>query len=306
MAEEVHGTFDPNQRWHGKGYGCVWRHASHSYDWSTNNYKLIEDRKECDYRKNGFDISKNPRSKYYNGPHKEKAEKQGYFDRSRIREAVNERSKKRRRSKSKKRERRWKQAWQRRLAGPIGLLEQDPKAWHIGHTFTGKLTPWFGIDRTPNQTAQAENFLPKPHGGWHFFFPYKHNYHHLIARGDFTNIVLNGKIPAGSSITPFLRLQIVLCKKYLHWNFNNKDNIILLPNEEIHAEIVGLPAHCPWDTTSHPDYTDMIKNKLNEVRKAIDKAVSTEDHKKAIQVSKKKIEETQKELFDDVRKLKKL
>jgi hypothetical protein len=306
MTEDIHGEFDPNQKWHGEGYGCVWKHACHKWNPVTKQLETKSELKECDYRKNGFDVSGSERSGLYNKEHRNKAQRLNYFSKKTIGRIIDSRWKKSSSStQGKHQEKTWKNKWKDRLMGPIGLLAQDREAWHINHKFKGKLIPWWGKDRRL-RSAKAENFKPFTSGGWHYFFPYKHNYHHLIARGAFSNIVLNGKIPSGSKITPYQRLQIVLCKKYLHWNINNRDNIILLPNEEIHARIVGLPAHCPWEIPHHHDYTDMIESKLIEVRKAIDKAIRTKDHKKEINAAKKILEETQEELLDEVKKLKKL
>lgn len=52
MTKPVHAYFDSHERWHGKGYGCVWKHATHNYIQSTKKYvKVKGDIEECDYQK---------------------------------------------------------------------------------------------------------------------------------------------------------------------------------------------------------------------------------------------------------------
>jgi len=289
MAKKVHGT-EPDKRGHGgEKFGCVWKHPV------TGG--------PCDYRRNGYDESKSSRTDLYNRNHKANAISKGYLgpDGSvnvpKVDALVGARA-----TEVGGKPKAWKTKWNARLAGPFGLLENDERAWHINHTYAELRIqdPWwppFSDSPTPKT-----NFLPLPHGGNHYFFPYKHNYHHIIEKGSFHELVLNAdhKDP----VTPTRRKQIVIgADPMLHWNINNKKNLILLPNEIPHADTVGLPSHCPWSTRSHPKYKSMLKSKLEQVRKKIDKAVTTGAHPE-IQKAEEILSNTEKQLFEEVKKIK--
>jgi len=289
VAKSVHGT-EPDARGHGgEKYGCVWKHPVKGGP--------------CDYRKNGYDESEASRTDLYNKDHKAIAIAKGYLaaDGSvnvpNVSALVGARA-----SAVGGKPAAWKTKWNKRLAGPFGLLKKDAKAWHIKHTYTEASiqNPWWPLfSATP---APKTNFLPMPHGGNHYFFPYKHNYHHIIERGSFHELVLNAdhKDP----VTPAKRKKIVIgADPMLRWNINNKANLILLPNEVAHADTVGLPSHCPWSTRSHPKYKAMLKKKLEEVREKIDKAVKTGAHPE-ITKAERALTQVEKDLLEEVKKIK--
>jgi hypothetical protein len=308
MASSKHATMALEDRWHGKGSGCVHRHLTYYYNFRSGKFVHKKNEVECDYRKNGFEKSKSDRSGDYNSKdHVAIARQKGYLEgRGAIQAAVEQRNAARKRPGSAKKQKRWKAAWQGRLAGPLALLRQDSKAWHINHTYAGRVTPWWGKPAERKETTvSTENFKPKPHGGWHYFFPYKHNYHHIIPIGAFRQIVIFGEV-SDEAVTVRGRLDIVLCKKYLHWNINNPDNVVLLPSEEMHAEIVGLPAHCPWFTRSHPSWTDTIERSLIKVREALDGAVTNKDHETKIKAAEEKLKKTQTKLLRQLKKMARL
>jgi hypothetical protein len=61
------------------------------------------------------------------------------------------------------------------------------------------------------------------------------------------------------------------------WNIHNRQNMLLLPQQEITAEIVGLPAHCPWGVPEHSGYQNSLKEKLRELRDKLDDAIGTQE-----------------------------
>jgi len=293
MADDVHGDFDPNERWHGKGYGCIWKH------------EIKKGLEECDYRKNGYDISKDDRTSVYNGDHFNAAKKLKYIDANGTPsdQAASDLADARMQEFPAGKDAAWKAKWLENLKNPFGLLAVDKNAWHIDHIFDNgstKVMPWWGSNR--KLTTPKSNFLPQPHKGWHYMFPYKHTYHHLIEKDSFLTYVINAPVPS-SAVTQFRRKKIVITKKYLHWNINNKNNVILLPNEVPHAEVVELPCHCPWDTCSHPKYSSILKTKLEKVKKKIDAAVEDGDHPK-IKDAEKILTNTQDELYTEVKDIK--
>lgn len=288
MAKPVHGS-EPDKRGHGGDkYGCVWKHPVKGGP--------------CDYRKNGYEESKASRTGLYNKDHKAIAIAKGYLSPNgdvnvpKVEGLVATRAADKGKSKA------WETKWNKRLAGPFGLLNKDADAWHIDHTYTpGKVdSPWW--PPFTDKPAAKTNFLPNPHGGNHYFFPYKHNYHHIIEKGSFHELVLNAEYQ--DPVTPAKRKHIVIgADPMLHWNINRKQNIILLPNEEPHADTVGLPSHCPWSTRSHPRYKSMLKSKLDDVRKKIDKAVKTGAHPE-IEKAQDALTQAETDLLEEVKKVK--
>lgn len=204
----------------------------------------------------------------YNRDHRAAAARKGYFGDTEadVRAEVDQRAADRGKDAA------WKARTMTRIYRPIDLLRSEPRAWHVGFRITHVVKPWWP-KAGPAQVPPAENFLPRPHGGWHFYFPYRHNHHHLISAGAFREYVLDA--PAEGQATPFTR-RIVILKS--GWNINRRENIILLPTEEAVADIAALPAHCPWETRSHPNYSESVKDDLTKVRKAIDKASDVGAH----------------------------
>ncbi len=283
MSDE-HKSWNYRDDWHkGNEYGCYFKHAN------TTKYK------NCDYRLNGFDVSKD-RSGMYNRDHRQAAVKRGYltpeYETSEVKGQVDARAS------AKKKDSAWKDKFRGRIYGSFQLLAMDKNAWHIKHKITSMVTPWWGkaTNRTP-QKPPAENFLPKTSGGWHYYFPYKHNHHHMISAGSFKDYVIYA--PTSGEVTPFKRAIIVLKS---NWNINRKSNMVLLPNEEAVADTAQLPAHCPWDTASHPDYSKALKSDLKEVMKSIDKAANTKGHDELEDVTIS-LKETEDMLLDKLKSM---
>ncbi|MGC3998863.1 MAG: AHH domain-containing protein [Anaeromyxobacter sp.] len=83
--------------------------------------------------------------------------------------------------------------------------------------------------------------------------------------------------PEQGNATRFRRRLVIL---QAPWNINRKQNVVLLPSEEAVAAIAALPAHCPWDTASHPQYSDALERELADVSRALDEAADQGVHDK--------------------------
>ena len=300
MSDEQHKIWEWRSKWHKGEYGCYFRHGD------PTKYE------PCDYQLNGYDASRE-RESIYNGNHRAIAEEKGYltddFGDSRLAELLDayalEQNRKRLRKRgpvagnvyranARVKGKRWKRAMRIMIQSSIGLLRIDPKAWHINHQIKEEVWPWFGPERR-KQRPPAKNFLPRNHGGWHFMFPYRHNHHHMISVGAFRECVINA--PAEHPVSRFRRAVIVLRSG---WNINNKDNIVLLPTDIAPADIVGLPAHCPYRTRSHPAYSQSLEQGLQDIRESIDNAIEEKAHDE-LQDVKIKAEKLQKTLFDQIK-----
>jgi hypothetical protein len=277
-----HKPFDYRAEWHkGDAYGCYFKHDGAGF----SKYP------KCDYPLNGFEEAKQ-HTGMYNRDHRNAAGRKGYFSDKvpQLQAQVSALGAARGKDSG------WEQRTMDRVYQPIRLLLADPQAWHIKHHLTQSVTPWWpkgGAARVP----PAENFLPRPHGGWHYYFPYKHNHHHMISAGSFREFVLDA--PVSGKATRFTR-RIVILKA--DWNINRKQNLVMLPNEEAVAEICALPAHCPWDAVSHPDYSSALKSDLAQVRDAIDKAADKDKHEELEDVTIV-LEETEKMLRNKIARM---
>lgn len=286
MSDDDHKEWQRLKEWHvGKSYGCYMRHPLSGPDGAIKYAP-------CDYRLKGFNIAKTgARSDMYNKDHLARAKKMGILSdkgKQKMEAQVSALAKKRDKGAS------WEKNTMARIRNPFGLLERDAEAWHVNHTFTdGKVKPWFGRDRS--EKKPPENFLPKPHGGWHFFYPYKHNYHHMIPNRAFRDLVLDAEAD-GKANSESRRTALLMSK----WNINEDTNVILLPNELAVASVCGLPAHCPWETREHPKYTQKIKTDLGKVKEELDKAAKTQDHDD-VEVAKLQLESTEEDLLEKIK-----
>jgi len=286
--EEDHEEWQFLKDFHvGDPYGCYMRH---SFTSPPPNYNTVK-YPACDYPFHGFNIAKTAaRSDMYNKDHLTRARKKGLLpnqDGKVLTGQVHAIATKRGQDKS------WEDRVKQVIRKSFGLLERDAKAWHVNHTFAdGEVEPWFGSEkkRTP-----PENFLPRPHGGWHFRYPYKHNHHHLIPNRAFRDLVLDAK-PSGKADSMTRRLAILMSD----WNINEDTNVILLPSELAIASVCGLPSHCPWETVEHPEYTRRIKTDLGKVRTSLDKAASTLNHKE-IEKAVITLKNTEEALFKKIK-----
>ena len=105
--------------------------------------------------------------------------------------------------------------------------------------------------------AQAEK--PCPNFRKRDNVPYWHQAHHLIPSSLFRNALLNS---AGGELDDvyFLARKGLLAAKYNH---NGKDNMIILPMQDVVADALRLPVHTT--APQHDAYDRRIKQKLDSV-----------------------------------------
>ncbi|MBL0698206.1 hypothetical protein [Comamonas sp. JC664] len=152
-------------------------------------------------------------------------------------------------------------------------LRRGPEGWHLGATH---LAP------VPSQSLKKGNrpqFQPRQNatqGGYGAFYPYEHNYHHLIPIGAVEEWVI-GKGESGSPARSDQVVKLILISR---WNIHNEKNMVLLPQQEFEALIVGLPAHCPWGVPAHSAYQTALQSRLRTLRSQIDRAIRQKKHPK--------------------------
>ncbi|WP_254625374.1 hypothetical protein [Myxococcus sp. CA051A] len=152
-------------------------------------------------------------------------------------------------------------------------LRRGPEGWHIG---VKHLVP---VPNQPLKKGGRPSFQPRQNtvqGGYGAFYPYEHNYHHLIPVGAVEEWVI-GKGASGSSSRSDLIVKLILISR---WNIHNEKNMVLLPQQEFEALIVGLPAHCPWGVPAHGVYQSSLQSRLRDLRQKIDRAIRQEKHPK--------------------------
>ncbi|MGC4120058.1 MAG: AHH domain-containing protein [Myxococcales bacterium] len=233
--------------------GCVWRHAA---GWGES---------PCHYAVNGFNISgSKDRMGMYNDPHhRKKAEALGSrFGKESKRVELAGAAKARKVLDTKSKDRKFKkhvlaESSRRGLAlrprPPQGQAAQGIRhaAAHVRHQRGEEARAWY---------------------------PYHHNYHHMIAAGAFATYVI-GDDSDGKRMK---RIEIVIASG---WNINKPANLVLLPQEVLVAQVVGLPAHCPWGARSHPAYSQSLEAWLKKARRRLNKAAGTGDCRDAKKVA---------------------
>jgi HNH/ENDO VII superfamily nuclease len=145
----------------------------------------------------------------------------------------------------------------------------------------------------------------------HFIKPYWHNAHHIVPNGSLkASINKTGKT---DSRLPGLIKQGLLRGEY---NLNDKVNMVILPQERIVAEALGLPRHLKGDEVgpdedeelySHEDYSDRVELKLDEVMMDYEEVFSDfllEDHPEPPdKLSKAKINKLSRDIFKSIKNL---
>jgi hypothetical protein len=291
---EPHAGFK-GSKWHKTDKtGCIFKHPT------TKDHV-------CDYAKNGFDnLDAGRYGNTYNNGFQDRAKRLGYIEGGAVNTSKTQGhvdGKAGQYSGDKAKSQAWKDKWKERLDNPLALLAKEEKAWDKGYKYPHIVKPWWrgggGVKKPPEV-----NYKPKRYGGWHYYYPLKHNWHHLIPKGELSNAVINGKPPAGGEdkCTPLRRAQVIISEDMIGWNINNKDNIILLPCEEPHALIMALPSHCPWSLPNHSQYINLIKSELDDVRGKIDKAIMDatpdKDHIKEVTIAKDTLDQAVNNVFD--------
>lgn len=294
--QEPHAGFTKANEWHQDGEtGCIYKHGT-----PLNHV--------CDYAKNGYDDVANKKyngKSIYNLSYQQRAKLLGYIEGSsvndqKIQQNIDAKAGQYTGDKTKSPE--WKKKWKGRLSRPFELLAKDAQAWDIEYKYKSIVKPWWGGKA---KTPPDINYKPKRYGGWDYRYPLKHNWHHMIAKGEFYDVVIFGPKPENDSedkCTPLRRAQVVIHKNMIGWNINNKKNIILLPNEEPHALVMKLPSHCPWSLPNHNNYINTIKKDLERIRKKIDDAIMKgtpdKDHIKDVKIAKDTITDAEENIFE--------
>jgi len=124
----------------------------------------------CDYQKNGYDITESSRQHLYNNKKRtidsQKAMRDVYTEVF-LKAADPGRQLK---------------LWMNRLKGAARRLNDDPKAWNVGYSC---------------YPEKGKNFLPLAHGGAGWWYPYMHNWHHIIPQSAPYEFIVGGVGAAG-------------------------------------------------------------------------------------------------------------
>lgn len=213
--------------------GCIWSHGGKPEKGSP-----------CDYLKNGFDIT-NSRKPMYNDKKPridEKNKKKAMRD---IYKEVFLKAKNPMRQLKK---------WMKNFKGAMKRLHDDPKAWNVGESC---------------YPSKGKNFMPRTHGGAGAWYPYYHNWHHMIPSGATYEYIVGDDGERG-----VWRLHLLMLTAY---NLNCKENIILLPKERFVGRALGLPVHCPYNSCNHPDYSQACDARLMKIGDMLNKAITEEE-----------------------------
>lgn len=262
MGKKKHVSWDFFKDYHqGDKPGCIWRHSG---GWGKS---------PCHYAMNGYSVS-GSRLDMYNKDHRANARALGYVvdasgDKrrrgdlkltSQISREVGAKSRMARKV-SEAREA-FRKLFEGRFGGSIKWLSLNEKGWHHGYTLPAEHVPRKYL-QGPQPTFKVKNGPAEGYGAW---YPYHHNYHHLIPQGALQEYV------CGNDDKTKRRVEILCASK---WNINGPINIVLLPQELSVSKIVELPAHCPWGLKKHAAYSASMKDKLRRVKKQLDKAMKT-------------------------------
>lgn len=268
-SSDTHLGWDPKTLNHTErpsGFGCLWRHTiTDNGGWSSH---------PCNHMSNGYKVSLRERSALYNKDHQKIARRMRLVGENfgmsgkamkRIwkRFPVSENSERKLTLSDFLQQARQSLRW----------LSRGPEGWHIG---AKHLNP---VPNHPLKKGNRPQFQPRQNdvqGGYGSFYPYEHNYHHLIPVGAVEEWVI-GKGASGSPSRSDLVVKLILISR---WNIHNEKNMMLLPQQEFEALIVGLPAHCPWGVPSHSAYQSSLKDRLRQLRSKIDRAIREKKHPK--------------------------
>ena len=198
----------------------------------------------CDYRKNGFDITHSRESMYNDKKPKidEKNKKKAMRDIYKevflsAGEPMVQLNK-----------------WMRRFKGAMKRLHDNSEAWNVGVSCYSDM---------------GENFLPKDHGGAGWWYPYMHNWHHLIPSGATYDYIVGEDGENG--------VWRLICLMLAEYNINCKENIILLPKERFVGRALGLPVHTPYNASGHRDYSGACEGRLTQIRNTLNEAITEEE-----------------------------
>lgn len=159
---------------------------------------------------------------------------------------------------------------------PLHRLALNKEAWTPGHKLDASLATreYLGLggylQSKKKGISTPVNFAPERHaqklGAW---YPYDHEYHHIIPRGSLTSALLRE-----AKRVPYERRLSTLAES--KWNMHNPQNIVLLAENTVIAKIINLPAHCPWGARGHATYSQMVERRLNEIATEMEGDLSEE------------------------------
>lgn len=109
-----------------------------------------------------------------------------------------------------------------------------------------------------------DNFVPLYEGGDGGHYPYKHNWHHMIANDMLFQELYDPKKHE------YKLLQLLMHGKY---NLNGERNIVLLPKQAAIGEIIKWPCH----PNNHPEYDRFAKNMLSWLKEKLLRALGNKD-----------------------------
>lgn len=240
----------------GKNPGCIWRHES-----GYGSYRS----KDCHYRKNGFAASDGRRD-MYDKDHRAIADRLGYgkldVQANTFTVVGGAGSQLEKDLQAGKRSRKSKplagflKKFRGKFNRSIKWLEYDAKGWSLDHRETAH--PVRGAPSV-EPTFKPKDKDTYAHGAW---YPYHHEYHHLISIDALRKYVVTEK-------DVDRRTERLLATG---WNVNTGKNVAFLPTEVSVAAIVELPAHCPWDLPDHPQYSSSLADFLQQARSMLDDA----------------------------------
>lgn len=198
----------------------------------------------CDYQKNGFDITNSRKSMYNDKKHRidEKNKKKAMRD---IYKEVFLKAGEPMRQLKK---------WMGKFKEAMKRLHNDPKAWNVGYSC---------------YPSMGKNFMPSAHGGAGWWYPYMHNWHHMIPSGATYDYIVGDDGERG-----VWRLHLLMLTGY---NINCKENTVLLPKERFVGRALGLPVHCPYNSPNHPDYSQACDARLTKIGDMLNKAITEEE-----------------------------
>lgn len=294
MSDNPHASWDAKTLNHPEkatGYGCLWRHAlPNGPGWASH---------PCNHAVNGYNVSLGSRSDLYNKDHQKIARALklvapdfGLSSRGtkwvwkRFPTSTGDSSRKSTVG-----------DYLRRARQSLSWLGRGKEGWHIG---VSHLSP------TPNQPLKKgsrPHFQPRQSavlGGYGSFYPYEHNYHHLIPIGAVETWVVGN----GSPESPTRSEQVIKLILFSRWNIHNEKNMMLLPQQQFESRIIGLPAHCPWGYPAHAAYQNSLKARLRDLREQIDRSLGEKKHPKNIKTMiTNELDELSESLLEQVKSM---
>jgi hypothetical protein len=163
-------------------------------------------------------------------------------------------------------------------SGPMERLRLNHgNAWDVGARAPANLLA--SVEYMGKKGAKGPGGLNHDPYGLGMWYPYDHNHHHLIPIAEVAKMI--GQ--TSGTVTLEDRIDVLVKST---WNVNKQiangpTNVLILPENVTVANILGLPAHCPWDRASHPAYSASVTTRLTPISQSINDACSVEGDKQA-------------------------